>query len=121
MDISGNGTIAFGVRQDYRAYSLGGFEKAGSSNSYVLLGGGDHKLESALNVASATKVIVNQHIANDINYPLVWSNQANTSSVTENQLFKSWADLYYNPKHKSLTVGGCFVGPYGRFTKQNGA
>lgn len=121
MDISGDGTIVFGVRQDYRAYSLGGFEKAGSSNSYVLLGGGDHKLESALNVASATKVIVNQHIANDTNYPLVWSNQANTSSVTENQLFKSWADLYYNPKHKSLTVGGCFVGPYGRFTNQNGA
>lgn len=53
MDISGNNTIAFGVRQDYRAYSLGGFEKAGSSNSYVLLGGGDHKLESALNVANA--------------------------------------------------------------------
>lgn len=56
MDISGNGTIAFGVRQDYRAYSLGGFEKAGSSNSYVLLGGGDHKLESALNVSNADTV-----------------------------------------------------------------
>lgn len=56
MNISGDGTIAFGVRQDYRAYSLGGFEKAGSSNSYVLLGGGDHKLESALNVANADMV-----------------------------------------------------------------
>lgn len=54
MDISGDGTIAFGVRQDYRAYSLGGFEKSGSNNSYVLLGGGGHKLESSLNVASAT-------------------------------------------------------------------
>ena len=53
MDISGDGTITFGVRQDYRAYSLGGFEKSGSNNSYVLLGGGDHKLESALNVAHA--------------------------------------------------------------------
>lgn len=53
MDISGNNTIAFGIRSDYRAYSLGGFEKSGSSNSYVLLGGGDHKLESALNVANA--------------------------------------------------------------------
>ena len=52
-DISGDGTIAFGIRQDYRAYSLGGFEKSGSNNSYVLLGGGDHKLESALNVAHA--------------------------------------------------------------------
>ena len=52
-DISGDGTIAFGIRQDYRAYSLGGFEKSGSDNSYVLLGGGGHKLESALNVANA--------------------------------------------------------------------
>lgn len=52
-DISGDDTIAFGVRQDYRAYSLGGFEKSGSDNSYVLLGGGDHKLESSLNVAHA--------------------------------------------------------------------
>lgn len=58
------------------------------------------------NAASATKVIVNQHTANDVNYPLVWSNQSNTSSVTENQLFKSWQDLYYNPKNKKLFVGG---------------
>lgn len=55
-DISGDGTIAFGIRQDYRAYSLGGFEKSGSNNSYVLLGGGDHKLESALNVSNADTV-----------------------------------------------------------------
>ena len=55
-DISGDGTIAFGIRQDYRAYSLGGFEKSGSNNSYVLLGGGGHKAESALNVANADKV-----------------------------------------------------------------
>ncbi len=55
-DISGDGTIAFGVRQDYRAYSLGGFEKSGSNNSYVLLGGGGHKLESSLNVANADTV-----------------------------------------------------------------
>lgn len=55
-DISGDNTIAFGIRQDYRAYSLGGFEKSGSDNSYVLLGGGGHKLESALNVANADKI-----------------------------------------------------------------
>lgn len=55
-DISGDGTIAFGVRQDHRAYSLGGFEKSGSDNSYVLLGGGGHKAESALNVANADTV-----------------------------------------------------------------
>lgn len=95
-----------------------GFIKNGSNDSYVLLGGGSHKTESSLRVAyassagsatSATKVIVNQHTANDVNYPLVWSNQPNTSNVTENQLFKSWADLYYNPKNKRLTVGGSII------------
>lgn len=65
-DISGDGTIAFGVRQDYRAYSLGGFEKAGSNNSYVLLGGGGHKLESSLNVANANTIS-----GYDINHLLV--------------------------------------------------
>lgn len=74
-----------------------------------------------INVASATKVIVHQHTSSDANYPLVWSNQANTSTVTENQLFKSWVDLYYNPKNKILAVGGYFQGPWARFTDQNGA
>lgn len=60
----------------------------------------------ANSAGSATKVIVNQHTANDANYPLVWSNQFNTNSATENQLFKSWADLYYNPKNKRLCVAG---------------
>ena len=63
----------------------------------------------ANSAGSATKVIVNQHTTNDVNYPLVWSNQSNTNSVTENQLYKSWSDLYYNPKNKRLTVGGSVV------------
>lgn len=108
--------------------AIDGFKMV-SSNSWVNLPSasstvqliGTTYLSFIGNATSATKVIVNQHTNNDTNYPLVWSNQANTSSVTENQLFKSWADLYYNPKHKSLTVGGHFEGPWGRFTNQNGA
>ena len=61
---------------------------------------------------SATKVIVNQHTANDSDYPLVWSNQSNTSNATENQLYKSWQDLYYNPKNKRLFVGGAVSTAY---------
>lgn len=61
---------------------------------------------NASSATSATKVIVNQHTTNDVNYPLVWSNQSNTSNVTENQLYKSWQDLHYNPKNKRLFVGG---------------
>ena len=64
---------------------------------------------SAGSASSATKVIVNQHTTSDTNYPLVWSNQANSSTITENQLYKSWSDLYYNPKNKRLTVGGSVV------------
>ena len=64
------------------------------------------------NATSATKVIVNQHTTNDVNYPLVWSNQSNTSNVTENQLYKSWQDLYYNPKNKRLFVGGAVSTAY---------
>ncbi len=67
---------------------------------------------SAGSATSATKVIVNQHTANDSNYPLVWSNQSNTSHATENQLFKSWQDLYYNPKNKRLFVGGAVSTAY---------
>lgn len=73
---------------------------------------------SASNADTATKVIVNQHTTNDTNYPLVWSNQSNTNSVTENQLYKSWSDLYYNPKNKRLTVGGSVVAS--SFVKRGG-
>lgn len=59
---------------------------------------------------SATKVIVSQHTTNDVNYPLVWSNQNNSNTVTENQLFKSWADLYYNPKNKRLYANNLLTG-----------
>lgn len=67
---------------------------------------------SAGSATSATKVIVNQHTANDFDYPLVWSNQSSTSNATENQLFKSWQDLYYNPKNKRLFVGGAVSTAY---------
>ena len=60
----------------------------------------------ATSAGSTTSVIVNQHTSNDTNYPLVWSNQCNGDNVTANQLFKSWSDLYYNPKNKRLVVGG---------------
>jgi hypothetical protein len=36
------------------------------------------------NAASATSVIVNYHNTNNTKYPLVWSNQVNTSTVTGN-------------------------------------
>ena len=83
-----------------------------TNNGISVTVGGTTKSISNINVnhansaGSATKVIVNQHTDDDIDYPLVWSNQSNTSNATENQLHKSWQDLYYNPKKKRLFVGG---------------
>ena len=54
-------------------------------------------------------VYVQQHTSNDTNYPLVWSNQSNSNSVWGQQLYKSWSDLYYNPKNKRLQVGGSII------------
>ena len=83
-----------------------------TNNGISITVGGTTKSISNISVnyansaGSATKVIVNQHTNNDINYPLVWSNQNNANNATENQLFKSWQDLYYNPKNKRLFVKG---------------
>lgn len=91
-DISGDNTIAFGVRQDYRAYSLGGFEKSGSDNSYVLLGGGGHKLESSLNVANADKL--DGYHANGLLTAL--SNSNNGISITVGGTTKSVSNISVN-------------------------
>ena len=72
----------------------------------------------ANSAGNASKVIVHQNTTADANYPLVWSNQNNTNTVTENQLYKSWSDLYYNPKNKRLTVGGSVVAS--SFVKSDG-
>lgn len=50
----------------------------------------------------ASKVIVNQHTTNDYDYPLVWSNQTDASTQTNNQLYKSVNNLMYNPKNRTL-------------------
>lgn len=57
------------------------------------------------NVASATTVKVSQHTTNNINYPLVWSNQNNTST-NNSSLYKSYNHLCYNPSTKLLIVSG---------------
>lgn len=83
-----------------------------SNNGISITVGGTTKsitnisVNHANSAGSATNVIVNQHTANDTDYPLVWSNQNNVNNATANQLFKSWQDLYYNPKNKRLFVGG---------------
>lgn len=46
-DLTATATLTFGIEQSgYYAWSRGGFKKNGSSDSYVLLGGGGHKAVS---------------------------------------------------------------------------
>lgn len=114
-----NDTIITQVDNATNADTIDGYHANGlftnlsnSGNSIkVDIGGTSKTLQvnyanSAGSATSAAKVNVYQHTANDINYPLVWSNQSNANAVLENQLFKSWKDLYYNPKNKRLTVAG---------------
>lgn len=54
-------------------------------------------------------VLVSQHNSNDTDYPLVWSNTTDANTQWGQQLYKSWKDLYYNPKNKRLTVGGSII------------
>ena len=42
-DMTNDATRSFGVNQNHQAWSLAGFVKSGSSDGYVLLGGGGHK------------------------------------------------------------------------------
>lgn len=55
-DISSDDTVAFGIRNTYKLYSRGGFEKKDSSDNYVLLGGGGHSKITDLSVANADTV-----------------------------------------------------------------
>lgn len=103
-DISGDGTIAFGVRQDYRAYSLGGFEKAGSDNSYVLLGGGNHKLESSLNVAYSkylTGIAITGGYNNNTGYRLIFEKTMGGWDIN----YGVWAIAFRHSGRGTLNIG----------------
>ena len=56
------------------------------------------------NATSATQVIVNHNNSANADYPLVWSNLANQTTTTANQLYKSWNNLYYHPSTSTLVV-----------------
>lgn len=114
-----NGTTITQVDNSTNADKLDGYHANGlftalsnSNNGISITIGGTTKSINNINVNhatsadSATNVTVHNHTGNDINYPILWSNQNNTDGATSNQLYKSWQDLYYNPKYKKLTVKG---------------
>lgn len=111
-DISGDGTIVFGVRQDYRAYSLGGFEKSGSDNTYVLLGGGGHKLESSLNVAYSkylTGIAITGGNGNNEGYRLIFEKTMRGWDIN----YGVWAIAFRHSGRGTLNIGFDTTNPDG--------
>ena len=63
------------------------------------------KVANAANAEQATKIMLYQNTDKDSNFPLVWAYPANNQPLYS-YLYKSWKDLYYNPKNKKLTIVG---------------
>lgn len=104
-DISSDDTVAFGIRENYKLYSRGGFEKKDSSDDYVLLGGGGHKAENALNVSNAHTV--DGIHANGLLTAL--SNSDKGISITVGGTTKSISNIsvnYAGSTGKLLSLGG---------------
>lgn len=86
-------------------------------DGYFYQNEGRYRVLDTSDLSSITNhIMVSQYTTGDTNYPLVWSNQSNTNSAVGNQLYKSWADLYYNPKNKRLYTNR-YVGSYANLTQ----
>ena len=86
-------------------------------DGYFYQNEGRYRVLDTSDLSSVTNhIMVSQYTTGDTNYPLVWSNQSNTNSAVGNQLYKSWADLYYNPKNKRLYTNR-YVGSYANLTQ----
>ena len=86
-------------------------------DGYFYQNEGKYRVLDTSDLSSVTNhIMVSQYTTGDTNYPLVWSSQSNTNSAVGNQLYKSWADLYYNPKNKRLYTNR-YVGNYANLTQ----
>lgn len=87
-------------------WMAGKFMKAGSSDAYVLLGGGGHKplSEFSTNTANVADTIkIWEHESNDAWYYVTWTTQNGTGYGS---IYESTASLQYNPSQKTLWTGG---------------
>lgn len=92
-----------------------GYVKNGSSDAYVLLGGGGHKplSEFSTNTANVADTIkIWEHESNDAWYYVTWTTQNGTGYGS---IYESTASLQYNPSQKTLwTNGGLWASDYVR-------
>lgn len=68
-------------------------------------------------IYSQSGLQITQHTGNNINYPIVWSNQNNTNSGFNRTLYKSHDKLWFNPSTFKLYAAGGFVGNADSATK----
>lgn len=76
---------------------------SGSTWSTVANGGSWNTIAWVSDIAK--NIVVNQHTGNNVEYPLIWSNQNNSNSTQGNQLYKSYPYLTYNPSQRRITAG----------------
>lgn len=72
---------------------------------------------TSLYIYSRSGPYITQHTGNNINYPIVWSNQNNTNSGFNGTLYKSHDKLWFNPSTFKLYAAGGFVGNADSATK----
>ena len=72
---------------------------------------------SRLYIYSQSGPYITQHTGDNINYPIVWSNQNNTNSGFNRTLYKSHDKLWFNPSTFKLYAAGGFVGNADSATK----
>ena len=101
-DLTNDATRSFGVNQAHQAWSLAGFVKSGSSDSYVLLGGGGHKEESSLSVASAATATKLTSSAGSATLPIYFSD-GKPVACTASSVF---SNLSNSGNNISVTVAG---------------
>lgn len=99
-DMSQSSTRSFGVNSNHQAWSLGGFVKEGSSNEYVLLGNGGHKLVSDF----ATKDWVTNNYYNVLEMDENYYNAGDIDSMLNNYLPKSGGTVTGTLNVKTLIV-----------------
>ena len=72
---------------------------------------------TSLYIYSQSGPYITQHTGNNINYPIVWSNQNNINSGFNGTLYKSHDKLWFNPSTFKLYAAGGFVGNADSATK----
>lgn len=105
-DLTTTNSLLFAVRQDTYCWSRGGFIKEGSSDSYVLLGGGGHKAVSDFSTGSVSW-------ANITNKPFTFGDDYIRNGYQYLRLLKSNEGIGITDSNWSTTFLFSNLGSYG--------